>query len=156
MWQLVLAAVGVMLVVALAVVWLVPRVGYRITRRHLDVTLLGVRVRRLPLADIRTISARRLHRGEWGEQWWNTWRPSHRVLTLHRRKGLFRRFVITPKRRYIFRAELKQAMAQLALAVPGSDDGPEALPEGEAAARSDPARLLPDPNCSEPKAPGGL
>lgn len=101
--------------VTLALAWLTTQFRYRITRKHLQVTLFGLPVRRLPLSDIRTISARRLRHGERGEQWWNTLHPSRRFLTIRRRAGLFRYFVITPNHRYIFRAALEKAMRELKL-----------------------------------------
>src|SRR5512140_3480934 len=93
--------------VVLATAWLRTRFRYRITRTHLEVTLFGLSVRRLQLSDIRTISARRLRRHERGEQWWNTLHPSRRFLTIRRRSGVFRYFVVTPNHRYIFRAALE-------------------------------------------------
>jgi hypothetical protein len=99
--------------VVLAIAWLTTKFRYRITATHLEVTLFGLTVRRLSLADIRRVSARRLFPDEWGEQWWNTLKPSRRFLTIKRRSGWLKYFVITPKHRYIFKAELEQAMAAL-------------------------------------------
>lgn len=97
----------------LAIAWLTTQFQYRITRTHLEVTLFGFVVRRLPLTSIRAMSTRRLREGEWGEQWWNTLKPSRRFLTLKLHSGFFRYFVLTPNHRYIFKAELKQAIGEL-------------------------------------------
>jgi len=125
------------LVVGIA--WLTTKFQYRITSTHLEVTIFGACVRRIALSDIRGISARRLRPEEWGEQWWNTLRPSRRFLTIRRRSGWLRYFVITPKHRYIFRAELKAAMAGLKLPTPIAEDtdGPDKETSGEQAAATD-------------------
>jgi len=88
---------------------LCTQIRYRISSNYLEVTLFGIRVRRLLLADIRYISK---HRSGWGEFWWNTLWPAKRMLVIRRRTGFCKNFVITPKNRYIFKAELKRAMRQ--------------------------------------------
>jgi hypothetical protein len=106
----------------LSIAWLITKIDYRITSANLEVTLWGVCVRRIAISNIRSISARRLHAEEWGEQWWNTHQPSRRFLTLRLRSGLFRYFVITPRHRYVFRSELKAAMANLKLPTPAVEE----------------------------------
>ncbi|MBI4327080.1 MAG: hypothetical protein HY674_17720 [Chloroflexi bacterium] len=91
----------------LLLLWLRTRLRYRIGTRSLRVTLFGLSVRRIALVDIRYISKRR---PRWGENWWNTLRPSHRVLTIQRHRGWFKNFVITPPNRYVFQVELEQAV----------------------------------------------
>src|SRR5947207_2893802 len=91
--------------------WLITRVRYHIAHRHLKITLLGVTLRRIRLSDISAVSKRR---GEgWAEHWWSTLRPNHRSLVIRRRRGLFRNVIITPRNRYIFKAELERAMERL-------------------------------------------
>ena len=97
----------------LLVAWVTSRVSYRVGGTYLRIKLFGICVRRVPLTDIRSISARRPRRGEWAEQWWCTVRPHRRFLTLKRRRGWPRRLVITPLQRYVFRAELEEAIAKL-------------------------------------------
>ena len=87
------------------------QVKYRITSRHLEVRLFGICLRRIALDDIRYISK---HRSGRGELWWNTLFPTKRILVIRRRTGWFRNFIITPKDRYVFKAQLKQAMRESA------------------------------------------
>ena len=84
------------------------RLRYSIRRRHFRVTLFGVCLRRVALRNIESVSKRR---SGWVEKWFNTLQPSHRVLYLRRRRGLFRDFGITPRNRYAFRVELEKAIA---------------------------------------------
>jgi len=99
------------------IVWLRTQFRYRITSRHLEILLWGLPVRRVALADIDQVAVR--HR-IWAEQWWNTWHPNRRRLLIRRRRGWCRHFVITPQRRYEFKAELERAMR----GGTGTDDSP--------------------------------
>jgi len=89
---------------------LASRLRYVLTGRHLKVTLFGLCVRRIRLADIDSVSKRQSY---WAEKWFNTLKPAHRMLVIRRRRGWLKDFIITPKNRYVFRAELEQAMAKL-------------------------------------------
>src|SRR5947207_13241886 len=89
---------------------LASQLGYVITERHLKITLFGICLRRIRLADIDCVSKRQLHLAE---KWYNTLNPSHRILVIRRRRGWFKDFIITPKNRYVFKAELEQALAKL-------------------------------------------
>ena len=91
----------------LLLIWLRTQLRYRIGTRSLRVTLFGLSVRRIALVDIRYISKRR---PRWGENWWNTLRPAHRVLTIQRHSGWLKNFVITPPNRYVFQAEQEKAV----------------------------------------------
>jgi hypothetical protein len=106
---LVFCALGLLLGV-LVVVWLVGRIRYRIGSRHLKVVLFGLVLRRVNLLNIESISKRRTE--GLTEHWWSTIRPKHRVLVIRRRRGLCRNFVITPRNRYIFRADLERAISR--------------------------------------------
>ena len=90
-------------------VWAFTQVRYRITSRHLEVTWLGIRCRRIPLIDIRYVSKRRT---ALAENWWNTLMPGKRILVIHRRTGWFKNVVITPRRRYAFKAALEKAVQE--------------------------------------------
>lgn len=144
----------------LAIAWLTTQFKYRITRTHLEVTLFGFKVRRLHLDAIRSMSARRLREGEWGEQWWNTLKPSRRFLTLKLNSGFFRFFVITPNHRYIFKAELKQAISELkgkaaAAAIDESDtDFLDADEDGEGGERGEGESAVPGVESQEGKTAG--
>ena len=97
------AAGGLFLLLAL-------QLRYAITARHLKVMLFGLCIRRINLSDIEYVSKRQT---TWAEKWYNTLHPSHRVLVVHRRQGWFKDFVITPKNRYVCKAELERALANL-------------------------------------------
>ena len=89
---------------------------YQITQSLLEVTWLGVPIRKIRLSDIESVSKRRRR---WAENWRNTWLPRHRRLVIRRKTGLFKEFVITPAYRYEFRNQLeasvkRQAQAQSA------------------------------------------
>jgi len=104
---LIFGALGVLLGI-FAFVWLVSRVRYRIGSRHMKVFVLGVRLRRISLDSIESISKRA---GDgWVERWWSTFHPKHRMLILRRRRGLFRNVAITPRNRYVFKSELQRAI----------------------------------------------
>jgi uncharacterized protein (UPF0248 family) len=89
---------------------LASRLRYVLTGRHLKVTLFGLCLRRIRLADIESVSKRQAH---WAEKWYNTLKPAHRILVVRRRRGLFKEFIITPRNRYVFKTELEQALAKV-------------------------------------------
>src|ERR1051325_6542186 len=97
---------------------------YAVTARHLQVRLFGFCVRRIPFSEIVRVSKRQTRRAE---KWCNTLRGSHRMLVIRRRRGWFRDFIITPKNRYVFKAELEAAMARWRSQ--GDPQTPEASPE---------------------------
>src|SRR5256885_14074750 len=103
-----------MLLAALAggglLILLALQLRYRITQRHLKVTLFGLCLRRVKLSDIEHVSKRQANRAE---KWYNTLRPSHRILVVRRRRGWLKDFVITPNNRYVFKTELERAVAGL-------------------------------------------
>jgi|ERR1044071_1972944 hypothetical protein len=108
---------------------LVRQLRYAVTARHLQVRLFGFCVRRIPFSEIVRVSKRQTRRAE---KWCNTLRGSHRMLVIRRRRGWFRDFIITPKNRYVFKAELEAAMARWRSQGEGSQgfgDPPEASPE---------------------------
>ena len=88
---------------------LVRQLRYAVTARHLQVRLFGLCVRRIPFSEIVSVSKRQTRRAE---NWCNTLQASHRMLVIRRRRGWFRDFIITPKNRYVFKAELEAAMAR--------------------------------------------
>lgn len=87
----------------------ITQLRYSITHQHLKVTLFGLCLRRVRLSDIASVSKRLAH---WAERWQNTLKPAHRMLVIHRRRGFFKDFVITPANRYIFKNELEKAVAK--------------------------------------------
>jgi len=100
---------------------LASQLRYVLTERHLKVTLFGLCLRRIRLRDIDSVSKRQAH---WAEKWYCTLKPSHRMLVIRRRRGWFKDFIITPKNRYVFKAELEQALAKLKAAAEKSDFQP--------------------------------
>jgi hypothetical protein len=115
-----LVALGCVLVCGLGIALLL-RVRYAITDKHLQVTLFGLRLRRIRLADIDRVSKRQSGPAE---KWHNTLKSSHRILVIRRRRGLLKEFIITPKNRYAFKAELERTMARLSPVPAGKQTEP--------------------------------
>jgi uncharacterized protein (UPF0248 family) len=115
-------ALGCVLVCGLAAALLL-RVRYAVTSTHLRVTLFGLCLRRIRLSDIERISKRQ---SGLAEKWYNSLHPAHRILVIRRRRGLLKEFIITPKNRYTFKAELERAMARLSPLGEGKEAGPQA------------------------------
>lgn len=109
--------------------WLVQFLRYRITPRHFKVTLFGLCLRRIPLDEIESVSKKR-HAVGWTENWWNTLHPNHRMLVIRRRRGLRRNLVITPRNRYVFKANLERALQRTSSS---TDDAAEEEEEEEEA-----------------------
>ena len=94
--------------VLLALLWCMTRIDYRIGSRHLKIRLFGLTLRRVALGNIRS-AHKRDPRGM-AERWHNTLHSSHRLLTVEKSRGLWRYLTITPKNRYVFLSELRQAV----------------------------------------------
>jgi hypothetical protein len=103
----VFAAAGLMFF-ALFVVWLQTRIQYRIGSKHLKILCLGLTLRRIDLADIKRISKRKPPR--LAEYWYSTLKPKHRLLAIQRNGGLRKFVVISPRNRYVFMADLQNAI----------------------------------------------
>lgn len=88
--------------------WMVTHVHYHITQRHVKITLFGLVLRRVRISNLASVSKRRAD--GWAENWWSTLRPHHRSLVLRRKRGLIRNVIITPRNRYVFKAELERAI----------------------------------------------
>jgi hypothetical protein len=108
---LLLGGLAALLIVFLLVAFLVGTIDYRITAKHLQVTLLGVPIRRLRLDNIRHISTRR---PGFSERWQNhLFLKRDRSLFIEKRSGLIRHFLITPEQRFVFKAALDRAVRQV-------------------------------------------
>jgi hypothetical protein len=94
----------------LAYLVIIPLIRYRITSRWLLITLFGVPLRWVSLKNIRFITD---HCKEAAEHWPNTHNPTTRTLVIRKRRGLFRNLVITPQKRFVFKAELEKAIRVL-------------------------------------------
>jgi len=110
------------------VVLLARQMRYAITDRHLKVTLFGVSLRRVKLADIDSVSKRRANRAE---RWCNTLHTSHRALVVRRRRGWLKDFIITPSNRYVFKSELERALAKSREGKQGEQSGAAPVTSGD-------------------------
>lgn len=88
--------------------FLMTQVRYRIGSKALKIQLFGLVIRKIPLEDIEHVSKR--HPRGWTENWRNTFRTAHRMLTIERRAGLCKYVLITPRNRYVFMSELQNAV----------------------------------------------
>jgi len=95
----------------LFLVWCMTQIHFRIGSRHLKVLLFGMTIRRLSLNNIAYASKR----GPKGmaERWYSTFKTSHRLLTIERKRGVLKYFCITPQNRYVFLADLKSAVRRI-------------------------------------------
>lgn len=102
----------VVLLIALTLAYLVviPLIRYRITSHWLLITLLGLPIRWVSLKNIRFISD---HCKEAAEHWPNTHTPKTRTLFIRKRRGFFRNLLITPQKRFVFKADLEKAIRAL-------------------------------------------
>lgn len=123
----VFAALGLFLF-ALFVIWLMGHLRYQIRSRDIKIRLFGVRLRRIALSNIDYVTKRRPE--GLTEYWWSTMRPSHRTLVIRLKKGWRRNILLTPRNRYIFKADLERAMRRAGNPVsepPGVPDGAPAV-----------------------------
>lgn len=110
--KLALLALGGLLWFFVLVLWMITKIHYRIGSRHLKILCLGVTLRRIDLTDIKRISKRKPS-GRLAEYWYSTLNPSHRALAIQRSRGLRKFVVITPRNRYVFLADLQNAIKRL-------------------------------------------
>jgi len=87
-------------------IWVAGFLRYRIAPPHLKITWLGLPLRQIRLDDIRSISIKPV---SFAERWGNTIRSAGRLLVIRRRSGWRKNLVITPRNRFMFRAELLKA-----------------------------------------------
>ena len=97
-------------VIILAILWMMPRIDFRIGSKAVGGEWMGFALRRIPLTDIDRISKRLKGKPE---VWRNTLKGNHRMLVLYRKRGK-RPVVITPHNRYIFRKQLETILGRLA------------------------------------------
>ena len=95
---------------ALLGLWARSRLRYRVTPRSFKITLFGLRLRRIPLDQIRRVSTRRSDRPV--ENWATTFRLAHRILVVRLRSPARRDILITPPQRYVFKTDLEKALPQ--------------------------------------------
>ena len=110
-WELIAWGVpGVWVVIILTILWIMPRIDFRIGSKAVVVEWMGFALRRIPFMDIDRISKRLKGKPE---VWRNTLKGNHRMLVLYRKRGK-RPVVITPHNRYIFRKQLEMILGRLA------------------------------------------
>ncbi|MEW6160804.1 MAG: hypothetical protein AB1813_25530 [Verrucomicrobiota bacterium] len=109
--KLVLIGLAVVFVLTGLVAWLCSRIRYCITPRNLQILLFGFPIRQIPLEEIETITKRKP--SSMAEHWYNTFKPSHRTLLIRRTRGWCKNLVITPRNRYVFKADLERAIENL-------------------------------------------
>jgi hypothetical protein len=90
------------------VVWLQTTIQYRIGSKHMKILCLNVPLRKIDLTDIKRVSKRKP--SGLAEYWYSTTNPKHRVLTIQRHTGFRKNIVISPRNRYIFMSDLKNAV----------------------------------------------
>lgn len=115
---MVVQIVAALVALILAYLVIIPLIRYRITSRWLLITVLGVPIRWVSLKNIRFITD---HCKEAAEHWPNTHSPKTRTLVIRKRSGIFRNLVITPYKRFVFKAELEKAAYALD-PKPGQDE----------------------------------
>ncbi len=105
----VFSALGLLLL-AFLIAWLVTKIRYEITPRHVRIRLFALTLRRIRLDRLESVSKRR------GpglmEHWPSTLRTRHRSLVLRKKSGLFRNVLLTPRNRYAFKFELERVLAE--------------------------------------------
>lgn len=103
--------VGGTVLLLLLLLWCMMNMHFRIGSRHLKILIFSIPVRRIPLDQIAYISKRE-PKGA-AEYWYSSFKTTHRLLTIERKKG-FRKYVcITPTNRYVFLADLKSAVRRV-------------------------------------------
>ena len=107
---IVFAAAGLMFF-ACFVLWLQSNIQYRIGRTHMKILCFRVVLRKIELTDIKRISKRKPSR--FAEYWYNTIHPKHRMLVIQRHSGIRKHVVISPRNRYVFMADLQNAIRRV-------------------------------------------
>lgn len=104
-----LVIIKAMLIAAVILLFLAAAgtIAYRITERALEVLILGRVVRRIPLADIEEVHRRGalIHENWSSLKFWNS-------VTVRRRSGWFRNFVISPDDPDRFVVKLQDALSR--------------------------------------------
>ena len=94
----------------LAVLLIVPTVRYRLTKKYLVITALGLPVRWVSLKNIRYLTD---HSTNFAEPWPNCYTTLGRTLYIRKRRGLFRTLMISPGKRFVFKAEIEKAIGEI-------------------------------------------
>lgn len=103
--------IGGTVLLILFLLWCMANLHFRIGSRHLKILLWGIPIRRIALDQIAYVSKRE-PKG-FAEYWYSTFKTSHRVLSIERKRGLRKYVCITPTNRYVFLADLKSAVRRV-------------------------------------------
>ncbi len=107
-WDLALALGLAWLLVLAWILFLRTHIRYGIGSKHLKILLFGIPIRWIRLDNIRHIHGRKT---SFAERWGNMVFTRHdRLLVIEKHHGLFKRCLITPDKRYVFKAELERAI----------------------------------------------
>ncbi|GEM_PF-2392969 len=104
---MVIPIAGGLAALILLVLLIVPTIRYRVAKRRLVITALGVPVRWVSLKNIRYLTD---HSKGVAESWPNCFSSIGRGLYVRKRRGLFRWLMITPDKRFVFKAEVEKAI----------------------------------------------
>jgi len=94
----------------LLVLLIIPTIRYRVTKKNLVITAVGIPVRWVSLKNIRYLSD---HSNNVSEPWPNCYTTVGRALFIRKRRGLFRTLWITPGKRFVFKADVERAIREL-------------------------------------------
>ena len=94
----------------LVVLLVVPTIRYRVTKKRLVITAVGVPVRWVSLKNVRYLTD---HSSHLSECWPNCFSSLGRTLYIRKRSGIFRTLMITPGKRFVFKAEVERAIHDL-------------------------------------------
>ncbi len=121
-WNLALVLGLAWLLLLAWVIFLRTHIRYGIGQRHLKIYLFGIPIRRVSLDNIRHIHGRKTR---FAERWSNMVITRYdRVLVIEKHHGLIKRCLITPDKRYVFRAELERAIRARLAAKQGAAEPP--------------------------------
>ena len=128
--QILLFTLGIFAAAGL-LLWSAATIRYRVTKRHLRISWLGLPLRWVPLSSIKHVGNRPVF---WAERWPSTLFDSHRMLVIRRRRALFRNLVITPQYPFEFKAALEKASrTQAGTCAPAPSTAPGSPTEKNAA-----------------------
>lgn len=94
----------------LAVLLIIPTIKYRVTENNLVISALGVPVRWVSLKNIRYLTD---HSTKVSEPWPNCYTTLGRTLFIRKRRGILRTLMISPIKRFVFKAEVERAIREL-------------------------------------------
>jgi hypothetical protein len=109
--KLFLTCLGGAAALALVLGFVMSRLRYHVGRSHVKILLFGIPIRRISILNIAYASKR--EPDGFAEKWYNTFKTSHRLLTIEKIRGFPKYFCITPKNRYVVMTEIKNAVRKL-------------------------------------------